>query len=637
MAGQAVNLSSFRLTKQNSRAKADGIVEVRLTDSEVRVSASITAAAADELQRFLVLGSFGLRVLSGEITVAGATIRPSDRTHWIHAPQCHALPVMRTAEETRFEMHNDPTADGLRKLGRLSPLFRGIWHEPQERAGAEASKAPCSYRFLSTSEDGPKRSVIQELVSPPKWNRKLASLMESTADGGREPLTVLVCGPKSAGKSTFSKLLTNRLLTWRSGDGGGDSACRFPKGVAVLDLDPGQPEYAPPGTVSLVHVTRPNLGVPFTHPSLDDEAYKVVRCHSMASVNPASGAELHLECATDLHDHYRRTLRHCPLVVNTPGWVLSLGLELLVQIIHRMRPAEVIYMSEEGPAETVEALQAVTKNVLVTLPSQQSEFASRTAAHFRDMQTMSYFHTHTLRPGPREEERRQEWTASALSSIRPLAVRYAGGQRGFLGVLRYDYQVPAHLLAEAINGTVLAVVEIEAPEAFRGLGGSADGGPTLSRTREGIPFVANPNDVALDPRHSRTIGLALVRGIDTAGKTLQVLTPMPVAKIAEARSQGHSIVFVHGKFDAPTWSYAEHLHEEQADDDDGDGDASPDALEAADEDMSDDDAKDDVGYASDARDGTAVPWVEVLRGSQKRPVGSRVWRVRRDLGRGAGD
>jgi polynucleotide 5'-hydroxyl-kinase GRC3/NOL9 len=29
-----------------------------------------------------------------------------------------------------------------------------------------------------------------------------------------------------------------------------------------------------------------------------------------------------------------------------------------------------------------------------------------------------------------------------------------------------------------------------------------------------------------------------------------------------------------------------------------------------------------------------VPWVEMLHGSQKRAAGSKVWRVRRDLGRG---
>ena len=37
-----------------------------------------------------------------------------------------------------------------------------------------------------------------------------------------------------------------------------------------------------------------------------------------------------------------------------------------------------------------------------------------------------------------------------------------------------------------------------------------------------------------------------------------------------------------------------------------------------------------------AADSGNVPWVETLQGSQGRGVGSRVWRVRRDLGRTEG-
>ncbi|KAL3951818.1 hypothetical protein ACCO45_013535 [Purpureocillium lilacinum] len=546
--------SSFRLTASNHRIRA-GVTELKLEDSE----------------RFLVLGSFGLRVLAGEVTVAGATLRPGETTYWVHAPHCHAVPVLRTAEKTRLEIHGDPNADGLRRLGRLSPCF----------AASGTRTSPSAPFSLRTAEVRHPAAGLS-----PKWNRKLLSLVEAAA---RAPSATLVCGPKAAGKSTFSRLLTNRLLTSAGGT----------KGVVVLDLDPGQPEYAPPGTLSLVHVAAPNLGAPFTHPSLDDGAYRVLRCHSLASVNPAAPW-------TSTTSTGARTAT-APLIVNTPGWVLSLGLELLVQIITNIRP-EVVYMSEEGPVETVDALTEAARDGFTALPSQPAEFASRTAAHFRDMQAMSYFHS--VPGGPR-----LSWTPSALSAARPLVVHYARG--AIRGILRYDYQLQADLLAEAINGAILAVVEVESPEALRGL-------PDARPTPEGLPFIPNPNDVALDPRHSRTIGLALVRGVDAAQKTLQVLTPMPVQRIADARAHGHDVVLVHGKFDAPTWAYTEHLHEQDT------GEAVAE-LEVTDEDTSDD-SSEEADMSADVEG--AVPWVEVLQGNQKRPVGSRVWRVRRDLGRG---
>ncbi|RDA83953.1 hypothetical protein CP532_6911 [Ophiocordyceps camponoti-leonardi (nom. inval.)] len=583
--------SSFSLSECNHRVQDDKL-ELKLQEGE----------------RFLLVGSFGVRVLTGEVTVTGAILRPSQTIRWIHAPHCHAIPVLRTTKDTSLELHNDYEAEGLRQLERLSPLFRNIWNDLPAEAVEPRPRGPTSFRFLGDSDDAPRGSVIQQLVCPPKWNIKLASIVESASR--REPVSALICGPKSAGKSTFSRILTNRLLTTTDEESGRSVVT----GVAVLDLDPGQPEYGPPGTVSLVHISHPNLGVPFTHPSLDDEAYEVVRCHSLASVNPASATELHLECALDLYDDYRHMLRNCPLVINTPGWILSLGLEFLVDVVAKVRPADVIYMSEEGPAETVDALGEAAPGKLTLLPSQPQECKSRTAAQLIEMQTMSYFHSV---PSPRGSKR-LGWSPQALSSVRPLAVPYWGRRRGFFGILRYDYQLPLDLVAEAINGMVLAIVEIDGTTAFRSRSGDGRGDgagvessePTVVWSPEGLPVILNADDLGLDPRHSRTIGLALVRGVDTANRWLQLLTPTPLDKIKEVRSRGCDIVLVHGNLDAPTWSYTEHLYE-QADED---SDSEPDETAEA----------------------TEVPWVEVLRGNQRRPVGSRVWRVRRDLGRGAG-
>ena len=71
-------------------------------------------------------------MIAGEVTVFGATLRPSDPIHWIHAPHCHAIPVLRTSEKVSLELHNDPNADSLRRLSRLSPLFKGIWSESKD-------------------------------------------------------------------------------------------------------------------------------------------------------------------------------------------------------------------------------------------------------------------------------------------------------------------------------------------------------------------------------------------------------------------------------------------------------------------------------------------------------------------------
>ncbi|KAG6005965.1 hypothetical protein E4U43_000514 [Claviceps pusilla] len=594
------------------------------------------ASPAPQGARFIVLGCFGIRVVTGEVTIAGATLRSSENIFWVYAPHCLAMPVIRTTQDSRLRLHNDTNSIHLKKLGRLSPLFKRLWNEPAE-ANDDAGKR--SFRFIGTSSDVPKKCVIQELISPPEWNKLLASIAPTTASGNE--YSAFICGPKSAGKSTFARLLTNRLLTTSHGES---------KAVIVLDLDPGQPEFAPPGTVSLVRVSRPNLGAPFSHTSFGDPGNTVVRCHALASVTPASSPDLFIACATDMYEFYQRFHRKSPLIINTPGWVLGTGLDLLVTLITRMRPAQVIYMSEEGPVDVVETLEEATKREFSTLPSQPSDFMSRTSAHFRSMQMMSYFHSHVQPESKTAKTSSVRWLSQPLSHARPYVVQYEGTNQGILGILSYDCQTPPHLLAASINGAILAIVEIEAPAAFREIHdtkstiGDATGADVeIWRTPERLPLLVNATDGTLDPRYCRTIGLALIRGIDAQNKLLQILTPLPLSALEEIQSQGRSIVLVHGSFDSPHWAYTEDLYAEQTNQDD-------DTTVEKDLDMSDGDSNDEddddglvecsrsaQGNRAYACDASTVPWIETLTGNQKRPVGSRVWRVRRDLGKSNGD
>ena len=373
----------------------------------------------------------------------------------------------------------------------------------------------------------------------------------------------------------------------------------------------------------------PNLGPSFTHTSFGDATNVVLRCHSLAAVSPASAPEFYLECALDLLETWRRTLRNCPLIINTPGWILGTGLDLLVDLISRIRPTDVIYMSEDGPSEVVETLRANTKQEFSTLPSQPSEFMTRTAAQFRSMQMMSYFHAYSTS----ETVPRVAWSAQPLSAVRPLEVKYAGVSSGILGILSYDYQSTAQLLEASLNGAIVAIVEIEDVAALTRVGVSPDDGngklSGISHTSEGIPFVPNASDEALDPRHSTTIGLALVRGVDTKAKNLQLITPVPLKQIERVRSQGRKVVLVYGRFDSPHWAYTEELYEKSA----LTGGSENDVDFSGDEELSVEESDTVTETPGRSADLSVIPWVEKLAGNQRRPVGSRVWRVRRDLGR----
>ncbi len=96
----------------------------------------------------------------------------------------------------------------------------------------------------------------------------------------------MICGPKNSGKSTFMRILTNKILTDTRLEELNDEETTE-EGVILLDLDPGQPEFVPPGQLSLVHLRQPTFGPPFSHPSISERSgNRLVRAHSVAATTP---------------------------------------------------------------------------------------------------------------------------------------------------------------------------------------------------------------------------------------------------------------------------------------------------------------------------------------------------------------
>ncbi|KAJ4414799.1 Polynucleotide 5'-hydroxyl-kinase grc3 [Gnomoniopsis sp. IMI 355080] len=556
-----IQLSSISPDSSTIQKKADGTAVLKFADSS---------------ERIVLLGSYGVKVKNGDASICGASLYPSDSIQWVHAPHCHALPVLRCSEKSVIEIHSHQASRNLRNLERLSPVFGNLWNEaiPGQQQ---------TWQILGSSTDGPKKAMLHDLKSPAVWNREIANILKSK---NHKPPVLLVCGPKSSGKSTFSRIVTNRLLTDR-----GATKKRIWPGVGILDIDPGQPEFGPPGFISLVKVNEPNLSPPFCHPKIERNC--LVRSHTVASITPASNIEHYKSCVLDLFSHYRSSCSNHPLIINTPGWIQGSGLVLLQELVAGIQPTEILYMSEDGPEDTVEGLKSAGQAIpFTTLPSQSSDFTSRTALHLRHMQSMSYFHL--------DEETVKNtaltWSAAPLTHNAPWLVSYKDEDNGLLGVVWYGYQPDPELLAEAIDGTIVAIVEMEDSKAFNG----SKYEDLVQQTPSQIPYI-RPSE-PLNPQHSRCLGLALIRGVDTEAQILALSTPLSSEQL-----NGKKIVLVSGKFDPPTWAYTEDHYYCVS-------------------------KKSDVDVVQ--RDGSAeIPWTEKLHGSQKKAVGSKVWRVRRDLGR----
>ena len=276
-----------------------------------------------------------------------------------------------------------------------------------------------------------------------------------------------MCGPKGSGKSTFTRILLNNLLSKSSGF---SKPCNsaISDGIALLDLDPGQPEFSPPGDVSLLHLRSFNFGPPFTHPIVfRNDGSQLVRAHHFGSLSPSDDPKYYLACADDLLNVYRRFFvlyPSCPLIINSCGWVFGGGSEVLAKLIQSTDITDVVYMSTEGPLGVVEVLgeaARMAKKAFFTVASQPSEFTTRNATELRVMQSLSYFHLDLMDKGD------LRWDCSTLNELKPVCVQYEGPNKSLSGILVLGEEQDPDFLHHLLNGSIVGLVAIEDESCLR--------------------------------------------------------------------------------------------------------------------------------------------------------------------------
>ncbi|BGP27310.1 Polynucleotide 5'-hydroxyl-kinase grc3 [Rhodotorula toruloides] len=383
-----------------------------------------------------------------------------------------------------------------------------------------------------------------------------APLGPSNGVSTSDRLVAVVEGPKRVGKSTFAKMLVNELLE------------RYEK-VAYLDTDLGQPEFTPPGFVSLSVVSEPILGPAFTHLS------QPVSSHYLGSTSPASDPSGYLAACGALLSTYalaveypsldetppsRRQRRNrtaddstrtasstryrerIPLVINTQGWVKGLGADLLAKLKAESQPSHIFSF-----VETLENVSSAFEDAAIAPAAYSIVPPSADAPHFlaslppvppspleskwsavdlRTLSLVSYFHSLPAVRTP-------AWDFSTpLIGLAPYEFdwRAERGQVAQVHVVEGADVAYEHVL-HALNGSVVALVQETSSAAS-----------VLAR-----PFPYDPSSLLPSPSTSHALGLAIVHSILPATSTLHLLTPVPAAVLASSAP----LSLVKGPLDLP--------------------------------------------------------------------------------------
>ena len=247
---------------------------------------------------------------------------------------------------------------------------------------------------------------------------------------------ILLCGAKGVGKSTCMRYLINRILS-ETNDKTTKKASSEPSSISnivyVIDCDLGQPEFTPPGILSLHAIQEPllkashlNLRQPLlsfylgditsrSEPQLLSSALRQLvdkyesictsefeknreKQHTimMSKVARNSFSALLMDEDDDCHDKSSNTVnlrrRWPPLVVNTDGFVRCMGAEVLRAIVEIVEPTHVLHLCTEKDKE-LPPLAYVTERggkVLAMEPGRRSP--SKVAAiDLRTLRLASYF------------------------------------------------------------------------------------------------------------------------------------------------------------------------------------------------------------------------------------------------------
>ncbi|KAL9009359.1 MAG: hypothetical protein Q9173_005604 [Seirophora scorigena] len=580
----------------------------------VKQTSTAWTVSLKEGDALCLVGQYNVWIRKGAISILGATLRQSSRIYRVFAPSTHSLPSIRPLrnpfgpgnQETSITISN--CNSGLRLLGQASPKLSRLWNKAPSRSdgtGIALNLSNRTFQSLGRSSDDAYKRPLRVIETPSDWQALIPALTSSSH--AQQNKTLLVCGPKGSGKSTFSKMLTNALLTSRQKPSYTNNSSRDTPVVAFLDVDLGQPEFSPPGEISLVQLLRCNLGPSFTHPAALDNGVQLVRAHHIGSISPKNDPQHYSRCVLDLIHHCKQMLVQypsCPLIVNTAGWIQGTGLELLEDFIGRIGPTDIIYTSTQGPSEVVETISKAATEASIPLhllASQPTEVASRNAADLRMMQTMSYFHL------DEPEKGNLRWNATPINEMDPMSVHYAGPNQALFGVLLQCHELEPECIAQILEGCIVGLVVVEDNAALQqvieGLDSRASSIeensnddhddnvsppsdsddpdpmpssfkknphearnynhiPPLPRTLDQIPYIPFSSSLTppLPPAYTRSIGQALVDSVEPSTQTLNLITPVPSSTLNALHNQRKKIILVRGNLETPTWAYKEDLY-----------------------------------------------------------------------------
>lgn len=361
-------------------------------------------------------------------------------------------------------------------IGGLAPPFKSLWHELQ--------RVEC--------ED------LHSVNIPSSW-------LDILGKNNSMDHNFVVLGPKNTGKSSLARYLCNKLLLQL-------------QSVFYLELDPGQPEYTPPGCLSLHELTEVSFSPAFAHTDFK----QVIRSHHLGYASPVETPQRYLDMCSELLQIFQSVATAKDyLVVNTPGWTKGLGLDINTEIVKMLDPVttSVLHL---GPSQFNLDLVEVDK-VGGSDDSGMSTITSSgfSGAEFRLLQISCYLHQSRI-------DHLTTWSPFELSLGVPKAGIYAIGVLDSAGIdLEQDIKT-------CVEGSLVSINVLDKDTICDEL----------------TPKLLSDSDANNIWSQSTCIGFAVIQFLHSDLQFVRLLTPF---NPATENLEGRAIVLLRGRIQLPIW------------------------------------------------------------------------------------
>lgn len=158
-------------------------------------------------------------------------------------------------------------------------------------------------------------------------------------------IRLMVTGGKNVGKSALTQYLINKNIS------------KFPK-ILLIDLDIGQPIFAPVQTISATLLTRPLIGAGYLSDITPDKCFLFGDKSVMVSPFKYNEYVSELVRFCNSIEEYKNV----PWIVNTMGYQKGFGLQLMCVLLRIVQPTEIVQIQHSNARYN---FQSIIKSDLV--------------------------------------------------------------------------------------------------------------------------------------------------------------------------------------------------------------------------------------------------------------------------------